>query len=104
MPHLKARKSKMPIEVRSVSRTDVDRILNLEEDHFHDVKSIQISPAKLTESISSFANADGGTLYVGVTEAKSTGKKDWEGFESIEAANGHLQIFEELFPLGDGFQ
>jgi ATP-dependent DNA helicase RecG len=44
------------------------------------------------------------TLYVGVAEDKVTGKKSWEGFETIEAANGHIQIFEELFPLGDGFQ
>jgi ATP-dependent DNA helicase RecG len=94
----------MPIDLRMVNQSEVDRILGMAEDHFHDVKSSQISPAKLTESISSFANADGGTLYVGVTENKATGEKSWEGFETIEAANGHIQIFEELFPLGDGFQ
>jgi ATP-dependent DNA helicase RecG len=95
---------RMPVDLRTVTQSDVDRILALAEDHFHDVKSTRISPAKLTESISSFANADGGTLYVGVAEDKVTGKKSWEGFETIEAANGHIQIFEELFALGDGFQ
>jgi len=28
---------------------------------------------------------------------------EWKGFSSPEAANGHIQIFESLFPLGDGF-
>ena len=56
----------MAINVVPVSRQDVDRILKLKEDWFVDVKSIDIAPGKLTKSLSAFANADGGELYIGI--------------------------------------
>lgn len=90
----------MAINVVPVSRQDVDRILNLEEDWFVDVKSIDIAPAKLTKSLSAFANADGGELFIGIEEDKSRHIKTWRGFPNQEAANGHIQSFDELFPLG----
>lgn len=30
-------------------------------------------------------------------------QRRWRGFADVEAANGHLQIFEQLFPLGTDF-
>jgi len=75
-------------------------VLAMSEGHFCDFKSIRISPAKLTRTISAFANADGGEIYVGI-EDKS---KSWDGFESMEHANGHIQIFDKLFPMGHGFE
>jgi ATP-dependent DNA helicase RecG len=79
-------------------------ITSTNEGHFFDIKSIDISPAKLTKALSAFANADGGELYVGVDEDKIENVRYWRGFNSEESANGHLQIFEELFPLGNDFQ
>lgn len=93
----------MAINVVPVSKLDVERILKLEEDWFVDVKSIDIAPGKLTKSLSAFANADGGELYIGIDEDKSKKVKAWRGFPNQEAANGHIQIFDNLFPLGDGF-
>ncbi len=93
----------MPIRVESISPDQVDLLLKLEEGHFADLKSVLISPAKLTQSISAFANADGGELYVGIDEITRT-RRSWEGFENQEAANSHLQVFERLFPLGNDFQ
>ena len=70
-----------------------------------DFKAIEIKPSKLTNTISAFANASGGELLIGIDEMDILGMKttSWRGFQSPEAANGHLQIFEELFPLGQYF-
>lgn len=94
----------MSIEVREITDKQRDTILNLSEGHFADLKAKEIQPAKLSKTISSFANTDGGELYIGIAEVdKSTDKREWRGFDKVESANGHLQIFEELFPLGEDF-
>jgi ATP-dependent DNA helicase RecG len=76
------------------------KILLLEEGHFMDLKSKDVSPAKLTKSLSAFANAEGGELFVGIDEDVRQRKRTWRGFERIEDANGFIQCFETLFPLG----
>ena len=93
----------MPIESFTITDEAEAKILAIEEGHFADAKAIEIAPAKLTQTIAAFANADGGEVYVGIAEDKSSGLHVWRGFEDMEAANGHLQIFERLFPLGEGF-
>jgi len=91
----------VPIEIGEISDTQAKQILDLEESHFADVKSIEVKPANLTKALSAFANADGGELYIGIAEMTRTSSRSWNGFENPEAANGHLQAFQELFPLGD---
>ncbi|MGH7493100.1 MAG: AlbA family DNA-binding domain-containing protein [bacterium] len=93
----------MAIDSSTISLEQKKRILHLEEGHFVDLKAIEITPAKLTRHISAFANADGGELYIGIDEDKVTSKRSWRGFSSFEVANGHIQIFEKLFPLGENF-
>ncbi|MDZ8186629.1 MAG: ATP-binding protein [Nostoc sp. ChiSLP02] len=92
----------MPIQVEKITPEQLDQILSFEESHFLDLKSIDIKPAKLTRSISAFANTSGGELYIGIDEDKIDGVKHrtWRGFADQENANAHLQVFEELFPLG----
>jgi len=81
-----------------------DRILALEEDHFHDLKSKRIKPAKLTQSISAFANTIGGEIYLGIEELDKKNKlRQWNGFLTIEDANAHLQEVERLAPLTNHF-
>lgn len=80
---------------------ELSKILTLEEGHFTDLKSIDVSPAKLTKSLSGFANAEGGELYVGIDESVPQIKRNWRGFDRIEDANGFMQCFEGLFPLGN---
>ena len=94
----------MAIEVQKVNDFDASAILKTEEGQFSDVKDLLISPANLTKAISAFANADGGELYIGISEDKYTKARSWSGFLNQEHANGHLQIFERLFPLGTDFQ
>ena len=82
-----------------ISEEQKAKILEIEESHFFDLKSIDITPRKLTKTISAFANADGGEVYVGVEDEPRV----WRGFATIEDANGHIQIFDKLFPMGHGF-
>jgi ATP-dependent DNA helicase RecG len=89
----------MAVTVASVDPERVARIETSEEGHFLERKSKRISPAKLTKAMSAFANADGGELYVGLEDGGG-----WDGFGSIEDANGHLQAFDSTFPLSRDFQ
>jgi ATP-dependent DNA helicase RecG len=92
----------MSIEAIAITEEQVLRILAIEEGHFADHKDRRIAPSKLTESVSGFANADGGDLYIGVHE-ESDKTHTWDGFPMMEDANAHLQVFENLFPLGRYF-
>jgi ATP-dependent DNA helicase RecG len=87
----------------SIDQRQRDIILAVEEGHFHDLKSVEIKPSKLSESISAFANASGGEIYVGVREEIVGGVKRrlWSGFDDIEAANAVLQMLNQIAPLAD---
>ncbi len=93
----------MAVRSEEISATQRDVVLQIEEGHFCDVKAIEIQPSRLTRAIAAFANADGGELYIGVDEIGQEKKRRWRGFEDAEAANAHIQVFEELFPLGSNF-
>lgn len=93
------------IDVLEITGAERDRLLSLEEGHFIDLKAVDIKPKKLAHTISAFANTAGGDLYVGISEAEFFGSKvrHWRGFTDQEAANGHIQSLEELFPLGSEY-
>ena len=81
-----------------------DRILRLDEDHFNDLKSVQIKPATLQETFVAFANSDGGDLYVGVEDKKILGERII-GFPSIEAANDIIHtLLEETNPAVENME
>jgi ATP-dependent DNA helicase RecG len=90
----------MPLQVETISEEEALKIQLLDEGQFGDVKSREKSPSSLSEDISAFANADGGDLYVGITDKE----RYWIGFDKVEDANGFLQLFENFFPLGTDFQ
>ena len=97
----------MPFDIVTIDSSQADIITQIAEGQFSEVKSTAISPAKLSNSITALANSDGGDLYVGVAELHLGGGarvREWQGFPNVEAANGHLQAFESLFPLGMDFQ
>jgi ATP-dependent DNA helicase RecG len=90
-----------------IDEAQADLLAHIEEGQYSDVKAVAISPAKLSNTISAFANTDGGDLYIGIGEQSLGGnakKREWAGFLNVEAANGHLQAFERAFPLGKDFQ
>ena len=90
----------MTVKTSKISINDADILLAKRESQFCDMKARQIAPAKLSQTIASFANADGGEIYVGISEDAKDGF-NWDGFPDEEAANAHIQIIQELFPIGD---
>lgn len=93
----------MAVDVVDITEAQADHLASLEEGHFLDLKSIEVEPGKLTRSMSAFGNSDGGELHVGIAEHKPTATTMWRGFLTQEDANGHLQAFEDQFPLGGDF-
>jgi ATP-dependent DNA helicase RecG len=93
----------MPIDVNIITDAQLEQIFSYTEGHFSDLKAKEIKPPKLTKTISAFANADGGELYVGISEGTCGAPHVWNGFTGPEDANAHLQVFEDLFPLGRDF-
>jgi ATP-dependent DNA helicase RecG len=94
----------MPISVDEITDKQLQEVLSYVEGHFLDLKAKEIKPSKLTRAISAFANADGGELYIGIAEnATLPVLHTWDGFADPEAANAHLAVFENLFPLGEDY-
>ena len=93
----------MPIPVHALTQAERDKLLSFQEGHFGDLKGARIAPSKLTNTIAAFSNAEGGELYLGIEQDLAIGTVSWKGFKDQEAANAHIQVFEDLFPLGDGY-
>src|SRR5689334_3862029 len=91
------------MKTSTITKEEARKIANSLEGHFTDIKAIDITPGKLTRTMAAFANADGGEIFIGVDEDKSNGNRSWRGFTRHEDANGHIQIFEKLFPFGTDF-
>lgn len=92
----------MSIDTFEISGNQVNIILQLHEGHFGDLKSKEIKPSKLSQTVSAMANADGGDIYIGIDEVKkddNSKKRNWRGFQDVEEANGHIQLIQELFPF-----
>jgi ATP-dependent DNA helicase RecG len=85
-----------------ITDEEAKKVTQVSEGQFSDAKAKDISPSSLSKTLSAFANSDGGDLYIGIDEIRSNGMqyRQWRGFDDVEAANGHIQAFEQLFPLG----
>lgn len=97
----------MSIGIAEINERQAEIVERIGEGQFSEVKAKEIAPSKLSKTICALANSDGGDLYLGVREVQLGGgveTREWAGFPDVEAANGHLQSFERLFPLGHGFR
>jgi ATP-dependent DNA helicase RecG len=95
----------MPTQ-KTIDDAEANKLLESEESHYLDVKRIEIKPSKLTESVSAFANAAGGELFIGIAEDKKDGTTThrWAGFPDFEAANAHIQVLDKMAALGTHYR
>lgn len=91
------------IAQKTIPADEALRIMSLEEGHYVDLKGARIKPAKLSRSISAFANTSGGELFVGIDEDSDTKARTWNGFADMEDANGHFQVLNDLAVLGNHY-
>lgn len=94
----------MSFEERTLSEKDLISLFAIEENHFNDFKSKDIEGKKLSRTISAFANASGGDVYLGIREENETKIKHWEGFKSIEDANGFIQMISNLMVMTNNYE
>lgn len=86
----------MSYQVQTMTESELIRIFKIEENHFNDFKAKDISGKKFSKSVSAFANASGGDIYLGIREEVDTKIKHWEGFQSIEDANSFIQVLDSI--------
>lgn len=73
-----------------------EELLAKEENFFVDLKSSLIMPAKLSVTISAFANASGGDIFLGIKEDTRTRERRIDGFSSKEQYNNIVTTLESL--------
>ena len=92
------------VEITIIEKDEITSLLTLNEDHFNDVKSIRIAPAKLQETFVAFANSDGGDLYIGIEDKSQSGERV-AGFAEPEDANAIIStLLEETSPAIENVQ
>ncbi|GGE19015.1 hypothetical protein GCM10011390_42720 [Aureimonas endophytica] len=81
--------------VHQATDENIQKLLSLNEDQFNDFKDKE-SVAKCTKTISAFANADGGELFIGIRDAKEKDRLS-RLFRDQEEANGCInEIFKQF--------
>lgn len=91
------------LERRKLNSNKKHELIHIEENQYIDVKSILITPAKLSQTISAFANASGGDIYVGIQEDTHTRQRIFEGFKEIEETNKYIQVLDSLEGLNENY-
>jgi len=91
----------MTFDTSILTESQVRDTINITENQFYDVKAKEIKPAKLSESVSAFSNADGGELFIGIHEDGRFKNRSWDGFNDVEEANAIIQMLESLSPLSN---
>lgn len=84
--------------VYEITEEQAQAIIQIEEDYLHDIKAKEIKPAKLSETVSAFANAGGGDIHLGVDEGET---RCWRGFSNPEEANDIVQALLQAHTLGN---
>jgi hypothetical protein len=83
---------------KRVSYRDYLKLLERAEAQVIDFKDKRIQPSRLSNTISALANADGGEIFVGITELAEH-KFAWDGFKNEEETNEIIKVVEDMLYL-----
>lgn len=88
----------MNFQRKRIAYRDYLKLLERAEAQLIDFKDKRIQPAKLCNTISALANADGGEIFVGITELADH-KFSWDGFKNEEEVNEIIKAVEDMLYL-----
>ena len=86
-----------------LSDSECATIIEQQETWFLDKKAKDIKPAKLSKTISAFANTNGGDIYIGISHQEDKNNYFWDGFLVQEDTNPYISLLEELMPTYEDF-
>jgi len=87
--------------VYKIDEGQAQKIIEIEENYLNDVKAKEIRPSKLSETVSAFANAGGGDIFIGITENGVNKERAWNGFVDSEEANDITQTLFAAHQFGN---
>lgn len=61
----------MSFQTLHLTKGDISQIFNIQEDHFNDFKAKGLNGKQFSKTVSAFANASGGEIYVGIRRRNS---------------------------------
>jgi len=95
----------MPIRYSKtiISSADVQKIIALSENWIVDMKGKDIKPAKLSRTISAFANSNGGEIYLGISHLDDKNQYFWDGYINEESFNQYVALLEEILPSFESY-
>lgn len=95
----------MPIRYskRVISIIDVEKIVTQSEDWVLDMKGKDIKPAKLSKTVSAFANSNGGEIYLGISHLDDKNQYIWNGYINEESFNGYATLLENILPSFESY-
>jgi len=88
----------LDFKVIELSSEEAAKILTLEEDWTMDIKGKKIEPSKLSCTVSAFANATGGEIYIGISHGADKTEYFWDGHKSMEEYNQIIDIIASICP------
>lgn len=88
------------MKVKDLSDSEALELCMKEEDHTYDKKAFGISGKKVQKIGCAFANSDGGTFVIGISDDKeeSDPRNRWRGAPKIEDFNSVIQSLSEIRP------
>ncbi len=95
----------MPIHYskKVISSTDVEKIVALSENWIMDMKGKDIKPAKLSRTVSAFANSNGGEIYLGIAHFDDKDQYFWDGYKNEESFNEYATLLENILPSFESY-
>lgn len=86
-----------------ITKEEIEKLLLIQEDWLIDKKGKGIKPSKLSKTVSAFANTNGGDIYLGIAHGEDKTVYYWDGFDSEENMNQHIEVVSNMFGTYEDF-